>query len=224
MAFLTEKKATSSTPQVVTLIIDDSGSMEGSKAHQATAAVQDMVITLQSGTLGASWARFVLNIARFGDGVTTLALAAMPSEIDVGSLSFEGRSGQTEMANALEWGAQAVQKALERCRREAPHYEEDKAPSPLCVFFSDGANTGRDVTAAAKMLKAIPFKGGAVDVVACGIEVDPSSFAVMQSIASRPDLAVNIDPASLGDFIAAVGATVVKGENPRVLTEKQWQA
>lgn len=224
MGFLTEKKATSHTPQVVVLLIDDSASMGSeSKAEQVTAAVQDLIIQLQASTQGASGARFLLNLAKFGDTVTPLAVAAPPLEIDFNQMQFQATSGATEMPQALRWAAAALQQSLDAIRR-LPRYAEAQAPNPLCIFFSDGANTSReDVTTAAQVLQSIPFHGGQVDVVACGIGMTAAAFAVMQQIASNPALAVNLDPQRLGHFIAEVGATVQNDRNAESLLAEARQ-
>jgi uncharacterized protein YegL len=222
MGFLTSKKATSTTPQIVTLVVDDSGSMEGDKARQATAALQDMVIQMQSGNLNAGGSRFLVNIAKFGDQPTAIAMAAKPSEVDLGVLTFGGESGKTDIPLALQWASSAVTQALERCRRDALYREAD-SPTPLVVFFSDGANTGEDVGPSAAALKSIQFQSGAVDIVACAIGMEPGDFQIMQTIASRPDLAVNIDPAKLSDFIAEVGATVLNNRRAEQLVDNSRQ-
>jgi uncharacterized protein YegL len=219
MAFTQTKKASGEKPQVVTLIVDDSGSMEGSKAEQATAATQDMVLQMQSFDQGTATFRFLLNIAKFGSNTHPLALAQKPGEIDVGTLNFNGGSGETNMSTALEWAAQALRQALDRCR-SLHYFKEDESPNPLCVFFSDGENTGPDVAQSANALKSIAFRGGAVDVIACGIGMQAKDFAVMQQIASQPDLAVNIDPERLGNFIAEVEASVYAGESPKAVVDR----
>ena len=120
------------------------------------------------------------------------------------------------MPEALKWATKALQQALDRCRALS-YYREDRAPDPLCVFFSDGENTGGDVAPIATALKSVPFKGGAVDVIACAIEMQPKDLAVMQKIASRPELSFNIDQDRLADFIAAVEASVYEGKDPATL-------
>ena len=222
MAFSKSKKASGQKPQVVTLIVDDSGSMQGDKAKQATAALQDMVLQMQAYDQGTATFRFLLNIASFGDEPHPIAEAATPKEINVGLLNFTGSSGGTDMPAALKWGARALQQALDRCRASS-YYEEAGAPNPLCVFFSDGENTGGDVEPPATAFKSVPFKGGDVDIIACGIGMQPKDFAVMQKIASRSELAVNIDPDHLGDFIADVEASVYKGEDPKNIAERARQ-
>ena len=53
MTLSNQKWASVYHPQVVTLIIDDSGSMAGDKSKQAAEAVQDLVVQLQSDNQGA---------------------------------------------------------------------------------------------------------------------------------------------------------------------------
>jgi hypothetical protein len=221
---LTNNSATSLTPQVVTLIVDDSGSMTGATAagpknEQATAAMRQLVMTMQSWNQGATGSRYILNIAKFGTGITPIAEAAKPESISLNSLVFGGDSGGTEMPGALAWAAQALKKALSECKKIAG-YTEEASPSPLVLFFSDGENTGGDVQPLAKALKSIPFSGGGVDVVAVGIGLDQKDFAVMEGIASRPNLCVNIDPGEVAEFIADVGATLQRGESPEALIKK----
>jgi len=220
MAFakLTAKKATALTPQVVTIIVDDSGSMEGQKAQDATKGVQDVVITIQAGNQGSSGSRFLVSVAKFGSSTIPMVEAVRPETISMNQLSFSADSGSTEMADALDWAARAVQKGIDDCRRLTGFVEEG-APTPLVLFFSDGANTGRDVTSAAQVLKGIRFAGSGIDVVAVGIGMDQDAFPVMQQIASKPELAINIDPAQLAAFLADVGATVMKGENIKTMVD-----
>lgn len=85
---LTTKKATSLTPQVVTLIVDDSASMSGTKADQVTKAIQDVVITIQASNLGSKGYRFLLNIAKCGSTVIPLAEAARPESVSLIQLIF----------------------------------------------------------------------------------------------------------------------------------------
>jgi hypothetical protein len=42
---------------------------------------------------------------------------------------------------------------LQTCRN-IDNYSEEASPNPLVVFFTDGENTGPDVTPAAQVLKA----------------------------------------------------------------------
>src|SRR5277367_201490 len=132
-----DKRANARHPQVVTLVIDDSGSMaEEGKCQQVTEAVQDMVITMQSLNMGTHGYRFLLNICKFGDGPNEVAVAATPGEVDVDALEFRGASGGTDMLLALQWADGALKKGLDRCRKTIPNYQEELAPNPLCVVIS----------------------------------------------------------------------------------------
>ncbi|HUP61236.1 MAG TPA: vWA domain-containing protein [Thermoanaerobaculia bacterium] len=218
---VTTKKANSESPQIVTLIVDDSGSMsDASKCQQATAAIQQLVMEIQAGNLGSGGYRYLVNIAKFGDSVTILAECAPPDSIDINTLQFTADSGGTTMVSALEWATVATDKSIRQIRA-IPRFKEEAAPNPIVVFFSDGENTGPDVTSAAAKLKNLKMVGGPVDVVACGIGMSQAAFDhVMKVIASREDLAVNINPAQLGDFIAEVKKTVVQGGSPDVIVDK----
>jgi hypothetical protein len=195
MAFKKSKNlATAHHPQICILVIDDSGSMaEEGKCKQVTDAVQDMVITMQSLNMGTHGYRFLLNICKFGDAPTELAVAKSPPEVDVDMLEFDGGSGGTEMLPALEWAEEALKKSLERCR-SIPNYQEEQAPNPICVFLSDGECTGEDPSAAAK--------------------------EVMKGIASRPEYAIRIDSEGVADFLGDVGGTVVEGTDVAHLAAK----
>ena len=211
MAFkkLTEKRATSRTPQVLTLIVDDSGSMKANnKATQATEAMVNLVTTMQSSNLGASQTRFYLNIAKFGTEVTPMAESAHPKDIPLTTLTFNGDSGETEIAKALDWAAQATEKTISYCRTSVTDYNESETPRPLVVFFTDGGNTGRVISQSTQTLKSISFSGGHVDIVAVGIGLEPKNVPVLEQIASEPDLSVNIDPSKLATFIVDVGVNL----------------
>lgn len=223
MGLLTQKKATANTPQVVTFIVDDSESMswDHNKADQATQAAQDLVIQMQGWDLQSSGFRYLLNIAKFGDDVTPIVEAATPGEVDLGSLTFLGESGTTQMAKALKWANTALQKSLDKCR-QIPGFKEDDAPNPLVIFFSDGENydDAADIISEANNLASIAFQGGGVDVVAVGIGMEQQHFKIMQDIASDPTLAVNIDPDKLGDFISEAAQTIGKSESPKKLVDQ----
>lgn len=209
---ITTKKANSESPQIVTLIVDDSGSMsDASKCQQATAAIQQLVMEIQAGNLGSGAYRYLVNIAKFGDSVTPLAECSPPDTIDINDLQFTADSGGTTMVSALDWATAATERSIKQIRA-IPRFKEEAAPNPIVVFFSDGENTGPDVTQASTRLKSLKMAGGSVDVVACGIGMSQAAFDnVMKVIASREDLAVNINPSQLGDFIAEVKKTVVQG-------------
>jgi uncharacterized protein YegL len=214
-AALTNKKATANTPQVVTLLVDDSNSMQEladggkSKADIASASIEDMIMSAQSQNQGSRGFRFLFNISKFGDDVTPLVEARSPDDVDLETLKFFGKSGWTNMADALEWGVKATEKAIAKCRK-LPVFDEPNTPPPVVLFLSDGNNTGKDVREAAERLCAISFQGGPVSVIACGVGMLDEHFPVMKAIASNEELAMNIRPSQLAEFLAAVSATLQK--------------
>jgi len=220
MAFRkTEKRATANTTQIVTFIVDDSGSMQGTKSAQVTEQLTNSVTTMQSYNLGSSGARFLLNICKFGDAPTEIALAAEPSSVILDHMIFTGASGRTDMPLALRWAAGAVTKSLDSCRTKS-NYREDETPNPLVIFLSDGENTGSDVVADAHALRSISFKGGRIEVVAVGVGMKDEHFQVMKEIASEPEYAVNINDGDVASFLADVGATIVEGRSLATFIEK----
>jgi hypothetical protein len=206
-----DKRANALHPQCVTIVVDDSGSMaEEGKCQQVTEAIQDMVITMQSLNMGSHGYRYLLNICKFGDSPTELAVAKSPHEVDVDKLEFDGSSGGTDMLPALQWAEVALKKSLERCR-SIPNFQEELAPNPICVFMSDGESTGEDPASAAKALRTIAIKNGEVDVLAVGVGMLDEHFEVMKSIASQPEYAVRIGPEGVADFLGEVAGTALEG-------------
>jgi uncharacterized protein YegL len=214
-----ERRATANTPQIVTFIIDDSGSMKGNKARQVTEEAKNALTSMQASNLGSSGSRFIVNICKFGDVPRAIAVASAPADVQIPQLVFDGDSGKTDMPIALRWAREALQKSLERCKAN-PNYREQDAPNPLCIFLSDGENTGGDVTTDAISLRSVPFHGGNVDVVAVGVEMQDSHFEVMKAIASRPEYAVRISDDEVANFLAAVDATIVDGKSLGELIER----
>ena len=216
-----EKRANSHHPQCVTLVIDDSGSMEEQdKCKQVTEAVRNLVITVQSLSQGSRGYRYLLNICKFGDSPIELAVAQTPPEVDLDALQFMADSGGTDMLPALQWAEAALKKSLERCR-SIPNYREKLAPNPLCIFLSDGECTGKDPRPAAEALRAIKFEGGEVDVVAVGVGMLDEHFEMMKAIASRPGYAVRIDSGEVADFLGDVQQTVLENKEVARLAMKR---
>jgi uncharacterized protein YegL len=201
--------ATANTPQIVGFVLDDSGSMSGSKAEQMTNAMQDLIIHLQSRNLGTTRYRFLMVIVTFGSKAQTIVAGQAPNEISIEEVVFRGQSGGTNMADALSVAADAITQAIDRCRG-LEGFQESIAPPPLVLFFSDGANTGAPVDTAANRLKAVTFGSGSLQIVSVGIGMRPNDFPVMQRIASSPDLAVNLNPDQLTEFIADAAQTLVE--------------
>ena len=231
MPLLTNKKATATTPHLVTIIVDDSNSMQGllqsgkSKSQVATDSINELVMTTQAYSLGTTGFRFLWNIVKFGDQVTPIAEAQTPRNVNLKQLVFRGDSGWTVMAPALEWAAGALEKAIAVCRK-LPVFDESNSPPPIVIFMSDGDNTGPDVRDAARKLRSIQFGGGPVTVIACGIGMHEEHLEILRSIASSPEFAMNINPSLLPDFIAAVGATFIRRDERQLegFVPDNWDA
>jgi uncharacterized protein YegL len=208
----TPNKATSTTPQIVILVMDDSGSMEevvpggGVKAKMASEGIRQVVMEMQAVNVGGRGSRFYVSLLKFGDHAAVMAEAEPPSGIKLRTINFEGKSGGTDMAAALKAVADVLGRSLTKVR-QIQGYREKDSPAPLVLFFSDGENTGGAVDAVSRQIRQVPFEGGAVQVVAVGIGMRQEHFAVMKGIASSPELAVNLDPAALPQFLADVGTT-----------------
>jgi hypothetical protein len=77
------------------------------------------------------------------------------------------------------------------------------------MFFSDGENTGNDITEPIQELHKIPFSDGKIVVVACGIGQHAHEFETMKTIASAPGLAINLGIESVGSFISKAEKTIL---------------
>jgi hypothetical protein len=53
------------------------------------------------------------------------------------------------------------------------------------------------------------LKNGQIDVVAVGVGMEEQHFATMKVIASRPEMAVQINSEGIADFLSNVGSTLV---------------
>lgn len=222
MAFAkSPKKANALHPQIVILVIDNSGSMaEMDKCRQVTDAVQDMVITMQSLNLGSCNSRFFLSICRFGDSPEELALAATPPEVDIDKLVFAGDQGGTDMRLALEWAQKALGMSLARSR-QISNYREELAPNPLIVFLSDGEDTGEDdPMVAVRVLHSCQLKDGGVDLIAVGVGMQDEHFEIMKRIASKPDYAIRIESEGIAEFLSDVASTVLQSTTVGQLAAK----
>jgi uncharacterized protein YegL len=214
-------EATSVTPQVVIFVLDDSNSMAGDKSRQVAEAMYNVITTIQAYSQQASGYRFLVSIAAFGDAVREVANSVTPFKVDLTKLQFRGTSGGTDMPRALEWALAALQRGLDQCRTTIVGYREEDSPPPLCLFLSDGENTGGDLTLPARALHSVPFKGGEVQVVAGGIGMEPQHFEFMKTIASRPEYAVAVAPEELAQFIAEVGLTTVTEKTVEEVVEER---
>src|SRR4051794_16555841 len=100
-------KATATTPQIVVIVMDDSGSMKeaipghGTKADVASEGIKQLVMEMQATNLGSSASRYYLSLLKFGDAPTVIAEFEKPAAVRLSSISFTGQSGGTDMKKAL---------------------------------------------------------------------------------------------------------------------------
>ena len=207
---LTLKTASGLTPQIVTLLVDDGSRMLRDVASTVTEMVQDLIITLQSESLGSAYFRYLINLCRFGGSIVELALAATPLEIDIERASFTGGledTGKEGISLSLLWAAQSVRVALDRCR-QTPGYREQDAPPPVCVLLTGYTDVDNTLVAPARELRSIPFKGGSV-CLACVAVGAASTSLKSRLIASPASLVFRAEDVALAemDFIAYVAST-----------------
>jgi esterase/lipase superfamily enzyme/uncharacterized protein YegL len=226
MPLFTNKKATARTPQVVTLVIDNGRTMQEvvrgnmSKAEVVTESIRDLVITTQALSQGSRGFRYLLNIAKFGDGVMSLAEAENPENVNLGQLVVRGDSNSTNMESALDWAYETMQLALDKCRA-IPAYDALSSPEPLVIVLSDGENIGAEIEEGAQKLRSIEFQGGTINVVACGIDVKHENSDALESVTSDPKSGTNFGPLQLAELIAKVGATMRGPFKDRALAQER---
>lgn len=148
-------------------IIDDSGSMSGSPAREASQATMALAKELAD---PKNKDGFRLSVIRFGSSATMVASAAAPETI---SVAFSGSSGGTVAAPALKM-AQAAEKSF------TPRPERRLEPG-IVVFMSDGGlgDTAESIRVANKMKQA----GMTIITIGFGSGADVST---LQSIATSP--------------------------------------
>jgi hypothetical protein len=223
-------KATAFTPQILILLIDDSGSMGEpagggqTKAEAATSACRALLKSLRRANHGSAASRYYVSLARFGNECIPFCELESPDSIDEESILFRADLGTTDMEVALKWARAQLEGSLEFLRNAILAFEESMCPTPLLIFISDGENTGRDVQSISRAIRELGFQSGPIDVVACGIAMKPESFRTMTGIASQPDFAVNIESSQLAQFIADAGLSKIAGGHGVEASMKHYSA
>lgn len=208
MPLRTNKKVTSCTPQIVILLAEDGPNMRESadgaksKAELAVAAIEDVVITAQAANLGTRGFVYLLSIARYGSAVTPLAVAQVPDDVDLTSLSFSGDPGVPAIEPALAWAAHALELSLEKCR-SVRSFDESNSPPPLVALLCDAASITPDFRNHIPRLRGFPFLGGTVIVITCGIGPNADLPHEIESPGGQPDT-LNVAPSQLPECLAPV--------------------
>lgn len=183
MSELLQKRITSRTPMHIVLCADDSGSMKGEPAGNATKAIHAWVNELYVATRGKR-PYFRFSLVLFGSQATIAGEALDVRDVDVSSFVLAGGGGHTNMAEALS----TVRALLSRDGAPAEHCP------PFVFLFTDGRPTDvrghetdevrRAAAFEAATLKALPLACGSPFIITIGFGKTDDPF--MQSLASTP--------------------------------------
>lgn len=175
--------------QPVHVVMDDSVSMSGAPAREASQAAMALLKELAD---PKNKDGFRVNVIRFGSSATMVASSAAPETI---SVAFSGTSGGTVAAPALKM-AQAAEKTF------APRPERRLVPG-IAVFMSDGglSDTAETIRVANEMKQA----GMTIITIGFGSGAD---VATLQAIATSPQHYAYANLGSLVGLFAKVGKTL----------------
>ncbi len=175
--------------QPVHLLPDDSGSMSGTKAKEATTAMKTLMSELAD---PRNKDGFRIDVIRFGSNATLECVAVPPESVNV---SITGSSGGTNAAPALELALQYERSFVSRPERR-------RVPG-VVVIMSDGhlGDTARAVRAANEL------KDAGVTIIAIGFGSDADT-ATLQRIATSPAHYAFADVGTLVGVFAKVGKTI----------------
>jgi len=182
--------------QNMILVRDQSGSMRGQKAKDASAASLDLVAELAEGTNKDGFNVAVVDFSSGSKIVHNIEKATVLNG-KVASLSVGLFEGSTNITAGLE-DAVSILETAERHNQEGVAYLR-----PVVIIFTDGChNEGPDPHAVANRLKGIAD----LVTVAFGSDADE---ALMRSLASTPQHFHRCSTGrELRTFLAAVGATM----------------
>ena len=175
--------------QPVHLVMDDSGSMSGAPAREASLAAMALAKELAD---PKNKDGFRLNVIRFGSSATMVASSVAPETL---SVAFSGTSGGTVAAPPMRMAQSAEKAFIARPER--------RLVTGIVVFMSDGGlgDTAETIRVANEMKQAgmtiitIGFGGGA-------------DVATLQAIASSPQHYAYANLGSLVGLFAKVGKTL----------------
>jgi uncharacterized protein YegL len=194
------RQARQSRPQVVCILADNSGSMQGEKARAATDGIREMVMECQTrGPQGAERSYFKLLLIRFSNDAQIDPNCDMTPvrHLDSQTIEIRGDGGQTNITAALQLALDRLKPYMQGLQAHPEHAEH---PLPLVMLFSDGEhNVGPAPQAVAAELKSLKLDGDPVVVVSAGVAVG----------GSQPDEATLREIASLECYLPVTAADML---------------
>ena len=181
------------------LLMDDSGSMSGQKAHQANEAASAYMQALSDPQYRDG---HLVSVISFDDQPILQVSAVKPSEV-IGKAYVSGQGGT------------CIGAALELARDDMPRWTpgpmQMEVAAPICTLMTDGCTS--DAALAERVANELKGQGVVVVAVAVG---DDADVALLSRLASDPALCVVVSEASGSKLRAVyqiVGQTVGDSAN-----------
>jgi len=166
------RQARQSRPQVVCILADNSGSMQGDKARAATEGIREMIMECQTkGPQGVERSYFKVLLVKFSNEAQIDPSCDMTPvrQIDPQTIEIRGDGGQTNITAALQLALDRLKPYMQGLQNHPEHGEH---PLPLVLLFSDGEhNVGAPPQSVAAQLKSLRLDGESVVVVSAGVAV-----------------------------------------------------
>jgi uncharacterized protein YegL len=204
-----KKRITGKSPMHMVLVADDSGSMKGAPAADATRAIHAWVNELYVKTRGKK-PYFRFSLVSFGSAPAVVAEAMDVRDVDVTSFVLAGDAGSTNLTDAL----MTVRQILARDGATAEHcppfvflFTDGRPTDPTGKMNDAAAQTAQDAASALKML---PLACGSPFIVTLGFGAVVDAF--LQQLASAPNLYHRISSAQeLIQLLPEIGTPTVEG-------------
>ncbi len=204
------RQARQSRPQVVCILADNSGSMQGEKARAATEGIREMIMECQTkGPQGVERSYFKILLIRFDSDAQIDPNCDMTPvrHLDPQTVEILGDGGQTNITAALQLAVDRLKPYMQGLQNHPEHAEH---PLPLVLLFSDGEhNVGPAPQPVASELKSLKLDGEPVVVVSAGVAVGDGrpDENTLREIAS-PECYLPVTAADmLTAFISEVGSS-----------------
>jgi uncharacterized protein YegL len=181
--------------QQILFIPDNSGSMSGPKAAEASAAIATCLAELNA---EANKDGFRVSVITYGSHSQVVLSAQSPA---TASVTLDGSGGGTLLAPALQLAHAEIDQYKGRPNR--------KLQDPVVIVFSDGQlSDGAQAEAEARALKS---RGATVIAIGFGSDADEQQ---LRRIASQPDNYAFANVGQLKHLFALVGKTLSQQMRP----------